>query len=205
MTRAWTCCDGNTGKKTGRGEPSIYLFHTLGLFPVPISFILFHKYRSWLFFCLFFFGFYNHEATLLNFKVILTRIYGQWSVCFGIGKQWCWNVERRSWNHTETKTNAQSFILIFCVETKRFNINDCLNKSRNNVEWVSLGVVLYFDWPNQRSLDAMENLYRSVYKWEIFNSLFRKLRTLNLRTGIELNDLNEEFHKLLDRGKNQLQ
>ena len=95
--------------------------------------------------------------------------------------------------------------LIFCVETKRFYINECLNKSRHNVEWVSLGAVLYFDWPNQRSLGAMENLYRSVYKWEIFNSLFRKLRTLNLRTGRELNDLDEEFHKFLDRGKNELQ
>lgn len=38
-----------------------------------------------------------------------------------------------------------------------------------------------------------------------FNSLFRKLRTLNLRTGRELNDLDEEFHKFLDRGKNELQ
>ena len=76
---------------------------------------------------------------------------------------------------------------------------------KHNVEWVSLGAVLYFDWPNKRSLGAMENLYRSVYKWEIFNSLFRKLCTLNLRAGLELNDLDGEFHKLLDRGKNQLQ
>ena len=157
MTRAWECCDGNTGKKTGRGEPSIYLFHTLGLFPFPISFILFHKSRSW--FCfLFFFGFYNHEATLFNFKVILTRIYGQWSICFGIGKQWCWNVERWSWNQTETKTNAQSFIkpLNFLRGDKAFLYQWVL---KHNVEWVSLGEVLYFDWPNQRSLGAMENYF----------------------------------------------
>ena len=171
MTRAWTCCDGNTGKKTGRGEPSIYLFHTLGLFPFSISFILFPKCRSW-FCCLFVFFF---TFTITKQYYWISRWY---SLVFTGNEVSALELDSNGVGMLSGEAGIIPKLkqihkvslshLIFCVETKRFNINEWLNKSRHNVACVSLGAVLYFDWPNQRSLGAMENLYRSVYKWEIF-------------------------------------